>query len=105
MSSSLTLSSSSEPGAPPVPEPPVHPLAGLLDVVCVVDFIIGAGSVTMRQCLQLERGSVLRLAQAAGSDLEIRANGIPVASGEVVIVDDSTAIRISRVLPPPGMEP
>jgi flagellar motor switch/type III secretory pathway protein FliN len=34
----------------------------------------------------------------------VRVHGITIASGEVVIVDDTTALRISKVTPPAGVE-
>ncbi len=97
MSSSPTLSSSSEHAAP-------HVLDGMLDVVCRVDVVLGTGSITVRECLKMQRQSVLRLAQSAGSDLEVRVHGVAGASGEVVIIDDSTAIRVTEVSRPPGGE-
>ena len=79
-------------------------LAPMLDVECAVDFVLGSGTLSVRDCLQLELFSIVPLVQAAGSDLEVRVHGITIASGEVVIVDDSTALRISRVTPPAGVE-
>ncbi|HQZ37930.1 MAG TPA: FliM/FliN family flagellar motor C-terminal domain-containing protein [Vicinamibacterales bacterium] len=98
MSSSLTSSSSSSEIASG------DPLAGVLDVDCAVEFVIGTGRMTVRDCLRLERSSIVRLEQSAGSDLELRVQGHPLAAGEVVVVDDSTALRISRVIPPAGAE-
>ena len=95
MSSSPTSSSSSE--LPPA-------LAPMFDVQCTVDFVIGTGVLKMRDCLRLERNSVVRLAQSAGADLEVRVHGVPVANGEVVIIDDDTALRISRIIAPAGVE-
>jgi flagellar motor switch protein FliN len=102
MSSSQTLSSSSE--LPPAAEPAaaLHPFSGLLDVACRVDVVLGTGSITVRDCLKLQRLSVIGLKQLAGSDLEVRVQGVSVVTGEVVIVDDSTAIRVTEVMPPPG---
>lgn len=102
MSSSLTLSSSSDPTpvAPALPQP----YAGMLDVVCRVDVVLGTGSITVRDCLKLQRMSVIRLRQSAGSDLEVRIHGVPVATGEVVIIDESTAIRVTAIIPPSGLE-
>jgi flagellar motor switch/type III secretory pathway protein FliN len=74
----------------------------MLDVVCRVDVVLGTGRITVRDCLKLTRLSVVRLAQAAGSDLEVRVHGVRAASGEVVIIDDSTAIRVTGVTPQPG---
>src|SRR5262245_10175136 len=78
--------------------------AGMLDVTCRVEVIVGTGSITVRDCLKLQRDSIVRLAQAAGSDLQVTVQGVPTATGEVVIDDDTTSVRISNVLPPPGAE-
>ena len=103
MSSSLTLSSSSElaraaAAAPALPQP----YAGMLDVVCRVEVVLGTGSITVRDCLKLQRLSVIRLKQSAGSDLEVQVHGVAVARGEVVIIEESTAIRVSDIIPSPG---
>jgi flagellar motor switch protein FliN/FliY len=77
-------------------------LGRLRDVVCGVDVVLGTGSITVRGCLSLKDGSIIPLEQAAGSDLQVVVNGVPVALGEVVIVEDSTAIRLTDILPPPS---
>jgi flagellar motor switch protein FliN/FliY len=98
MSSFPTSSSSSEAA------PLSASLGPMLDVQCTVDFVIGTGVLKVRDCLRLDRNSVVRLTQSAGSDLEIRVHGIPIAHGEVVIVDDDTALRVSRISAPTGVE-
>src|SRR5688572_22541886 len=77
---------------------------GLHDVICQVEVVLGTGSMTVRECLQLKRLSVIRLKQSAGEDLQVVVNGVPLASGEMVIVDDSTAIRVTEILQPPSAE-
>lgn len=79
-------------------------LAPMHDVVCSVEFIIGSGRVTVRDCLRLERDSVIRLDQSAGSEIELHVHGIPIAAGEVVIIDNETALRATRIMPPAGAE-
>jgi flagellar motor switch protein FliN len=96
MSSSPNSSFSSEIGAEELR--PFH------DVLCDVDVVLGTGSMTVRECLRLKRHTVIRLAQTAGADLRVLVNGVPIAHGEVVILDDSTAIRITEILPPTGAE-
>ncbi len=92
MSSSPTSSSSTSGGGPET-----SPFSGFLDVVSPVDVILGFGSITVRRCLSLQKHSVIRLDQSAGEDLLVVVNGVPVARGEVVIVEDSTAIRITEI--------
>ena len=89
MSSSPTSSSSSELSLPPA-------LANFGDVRMQVDVVLGKGSMTLRACLGLQRGSVVRLAQSAGQDLFVIVNDVPVARGEVVIIDDTVSLRLTE---------
>jgi flagellar motor switch protein FliN/FliY len=68
-----------------------------LDVRCPVSVVLGTGTISVRQCIALERNSVLRLSQPAGEDLYLLVNGVPVARGEVVIVDDNAALRLTAI--------
>lgn len=76
----------------------------LYDVVCRVEIVLGTCTLKVRDCLNMERRSVIRLIQSAGDDLQVLVNGVPIAHGETVIVDDNTAVRITDILPPPGGE-
>jgi flagellar motor switch protein FliN/FliY len=97
MSSSPTSSSSSKPGE--------APFADLLDATCVVQVLLGSGTISVRRCLELERDSIIRLPRAAGEDLLVTANGVPLARGEVLIVENSTVIRLTDIIAGPGTEP
>jgi flagellar motor switch protein FliN len=76
----------------------------LEDVVCDVTVVLGTGRMSVRQCLYLTPHTVIALDQPAGADLHVLVNGVPIATGEVAIVDDSTALRLNRVLAPPHAE-
>ncbi|HLG55865.1 MAG TPA: FliM/FliN family flagellar motor C-terminal domain-containing protein [Vicinamibacterales bacterium] len=91
--SSLSNSSSSNPGLVP-----------LSDVVCHVDVLLGTATVSVRDCLHWKKNSIIRLREVAGSDMQVTINGVPVATGEVVIIDDSTAVRVTEILEPPSSE-
>ena len=79
-------------------------LVPLSDVVCHVDVLLGTATVSVRECLHWKRNSIVRLQQSAGSDMQVTINGVHVATGEVVIVDDSTAVRVTEILAPPSSE-
>jgi flagellar motor switch protein FliN/FliY len=74
----------------------------LQDVVCRVDVVLGTGTVSVRDCLALNAGSVIRLMQPAGADLQVQVNGIAIAQAEVVIMDDTTSVRLTEILAPPS---
>ena len=67
------------------------------DVRCPVNVVLGTGTITVRQCLALERSSVVRLQQSAGEDLTVIVRGIKIARGEVVVVEDSTSVRLTEI--------
>ena len=95
MSSSPTSSSSTESASP---------YSGLLDVPCQIDVIVGRGSITVRECLKLQRDSVIRLNEQAGEDLRVEVQGVAAATGEIVVDDETTTVRITEILPPKGDE-
>src|SRR5262245_4590142 len=95
MSSSPNSSSSSE-AAPR----PGSRLNWVMDVPCPVDFVLGTATVKVRDCMAFAPNSILRLRQPAGGDLEVRVGGVPIAMGEVVIVDENVGLRMSRILGP-----
>ena len=49
----------------------------MLDVPCPVDFMLGTATIKVRDCVEFERDSVVRLKQPAGADLELRVGGVP----------------------------
>lgn len=95
MSSSQTLSSSSDVLAP-LPEA----YRQFAAVPCSVDIVLGTGEITIRTCMGLQKGSIVRLVQSAGQDLSLVVNGVPFGRGEVVIMDDSVSLRISELVRP-----
>src|SRR5690349_16540454 len=91
MSSSPTSSSNSDRQA-------LNELVGsLADVPCGVSVQLGNGRVSMERLLALDRNAILRLSQAAGEDLQVVVHGVPIAHGEIVIVDDRTALRVTQI--------
>jgi flagellar motor switch protein FliN len=94
MSSSPNSSSNSE-------HSPSKVFQHLLDVRVPVDVLLGCGTISIRQCLAIERNTLVELEQSAGEDLQLDVNGVLVARGEVVIVEDSAALRITEISAPP----
>lgn len=80
------------------------PFLGMLDVRCQVEVIVGRGSITVRDCLKLQRDSIIRLQQDAGDDLRVHIQGVAAATGEIVVDDETTSVKITEILSPPGAE-
>ena len=91
---------SSSPNSLSSSEPVTSPFDWVTDVQVPVDVMLGATTLTVRECSRLAVSSVVRLRQAAGEDLELRLAKRPFATGEIVIADDRVSIRIAHILPP-----
>jgi len=63
---------------------------------------LGRAKRTVRDLLEVQVGSVIELDRSAGSPVDILVNGMMIARGEVVVIDDEFAVRITEVLETAG---
>ncbi len=93
------------PATPPavVPGIPIGgqgPLDKLINVSLDVSVELGRTRVTLAEVLDYDVGSVVELDRAAGAPVDIRVNGTLLAQGEVVLIDDEYAVRVTAILDP-----
>jgi flagellar motor switch protein FliN/FliY len=62
---------------------------------------IGRTRMSVRDALALEPGKVIELDRSAGAPADVLLNGRLIAHGEVVVVDQDYAVRITRILDTP----
>ena len=61
---------------------------------------VGSTEIKIRDLLRLNEGSVVELDRLAGDPLDILANGVQIAKGEVVMVGERFGIRFTEVTNP-----
>lgn len=72
----------------------------LREVLMGVSVELGRTRLTVSEILGLTPGSVVELDRAAGAPVDVLVNGTLIAHGEVVVVDEEFAVRISEVVNP-----
>jgi flagellar motor switch protein FliN/FliY len=72
----------------------------LHDVEMGVSVELGRTRMTVRELLALSPGAIVELNKAAGAPVDLLVNGTLMARGEVVVVDEEFAIRISEIVTP-----
>jgi flagellar motor switch protein FliN/FliY len=72
----------------------------ILDVGVTVALEVGRTRITVRELLQLTQGSILELDRLAGEPLDVLVNGVRIARGEVVVVNEKFGIRLIEVVSP-----
>ncbi len=73
-------------------------LARISNVEMTLTVEIGRTRMSVRELLTLEPGAVVELDRAAGSPADILLNGRLIAQGDVVVVDQAYAVRVTRIL-------
>ncbi len=89
---------------PPLRAKSVGPGSGMsrfMDVTVQVSVELGRVVLPMGELIQLGEGSVLELERLIGDPVDLLAQGVRFARGEVVVVDDAYAVRITEVESPP----
>jgi flagellar motor switch protein FliN len=79
-------------------ESAVAALRSLADLEMPISISFGTARVPLQDALMLKRGSLVALDQRADEPVEFRVNDRIIARGEIVVVDDSYAVRIVELV-------
>ncbi|MFJ5716423.1 flagellar motor switch protein FliN [Neobacillus sp. NPDC093127] len=88
--------------SPIIEQPDIAPekkqLTLLTDVSVQVSFELGRTKKKVREILELQTGSVLRLDKLAGQHVDVLVNNMPMAAGELVVIEDKLSVRIAEIV-------
>jgi flagellar motor switch protein FliN/FliY len=67
----------------------------LADVPVDVDVELDRKTMTVREILMLDQGSVIKMMRSAGENIDIYVGGALLGSGEIVIIEEAVGVRIT----------
>ena len=70
----------------------------LLDTEVLFESDLGRVEMSLKEILNLQRGSVIDLQKPAGESAEVYVNGRIIGKGEVMVYEKNLAIRLNEVL-------
>lgn len=70
----------------------------ILDIPVTISLEVGRTSISIKNLLQLNQGSVVELDRYAGEPLDVLVNGTLIAHAEVVVVNEKFGIRLTDVV-------
>lgn len=73
-------------------------LESVLEIPVKLSMEIGQTKISIRNLMSLTRGSVVEFDKEATEPLDVMVNGILVAHGEVVVVNDKFGVRLTDVV-------
>ncbi len=74
---------------------PQEQIANFADITVPIEVELDREIMSVRRILQLAEGSVIKLGRSAGENIDIVIGGAVVASGEIVVLEDSLGVRIT----------
>lgn len=86
--------------SPKAPVSAINSLDNLLDVTVRVTAELGRVVMSISDILKLGVGSVVELDRPISEPVDLMVQGVRLARGEVVVVDDRFAIRITEIASP-----
>jgi flagellar motor switch protein FliN/FliY len=72
----------------------------IMDIPVQLSVELGRTKMPIKDLLQLAQGSVVELSALAGEPMDILINGLLLARGEVVLVNEKLGIRVTDIITP-----
>ncbi len=73
----------------------ISEIAGFADVPLVVEVELDRRTLAVHDILDLRPGIVIGMRRSAGENIDIYVGGARVGSGEILVVDNTMAVRIT----------
>ena len=70
----------------------------LMDVPLQISVEIGSAKRKVKDILEFTQGTIIELERQAGAPVDIIVNGNLIAKGDVVVIDDNFAVRITEII-------
>jgi flagellar motor switch protein FliN/FliY len=70
----------------------------IMDVAVTLALEVGRARMSVRELLQLAPGAIVELDRTAGEPLDVLVNGVRIARGEVVVINEKFGIRLTDVV-------
>ena len=75
-------------------------LMPFIDTRFKLEIQLGSATMTIRELLELDVGSLVELKKSAGEPMDVLCKGRAIMRGEVTVLEDSLGLRIVEIIDP-----
>ena len=68
------------------------------EILFKVDVELGRKKVTVGEMLRWEKGTIIKINKTSGEPVDFLVNGKPLAYGELMVLDEKFAVRVSEII-------
>ena len=91
--------------APPDDEEIRRAMERFADIPITLSVQLDRKWTSIRDILELKVDSIVKLNRSAGENVDLLIDGVPVGSGEIVVIDDLMGLRVTDLLLPKRRAP
>lgn len=73
------------------------------DVLLDINVELGRKRVSVAEMLKWDSGTIIRFDKTSGESVDFLVNNKPLAAGEIMVLEDRFAVRITEILTKEGM--
>ena len=84
----------------PTFETVIADLMPFIDTRFRLEIQLGSATMTIRDLLELDAGSLVELKKSAGEPMDVLCKGRPLMRGEVTVLEDTLGLRIVEIVDP-----
>jgi len=59
---------------------------------------VGLTTLTLQEVLDLTTDSIIQLPRSTGEGVDVKVNGVPLARGEMISIEDRAVIRLKEII-------
>ncbi len=71
-----------------------------MDIRLQLSIELGSAKMKIREILELDESSIIRLTRSTGEGVDVRADNQTLVSGEIIVIEDRAGVRISEIAKP-----
>ena len=68
------------------------------DIKISCDVRLGAGKLSISDIMKMDEGTIIELDRLTGEPADFRVNGVTIARGDVIVIDENFGIRLTEIL-------
>ncbi|MCW5960214.1 MAG: FliM/FliN family flagellar motor switch protein [Pyrinomonadaceae bacterium] len=69
-----------------------------MDVRIPLSVELGSTQMKIRDILELDESSIIRLTRSTGEGVDVRADGQRLVSGEIIVIEDRAGVRVNEII-------
>jgi flagellar motor switch protein FliN/FliY len=70
----------------------------MMDVPVSLSIELGRTTLKLKEILELNEDSIVKLSRSTGEGVDVRADGQSIVRGEIIVIEDRAGVRVNEII-------